>query len=105
MARQLKATYSDSNECEVTGNVSLSTECSSTELDSTAAGRRVFSDTMDVNIYGCLQIESVTPSSVTIVNTRSNERYTVTDGEKYCTGRYTFNGRYYWWFTFEILNG
>lgn len=105
MARVLRAVYADSNECEVTGKVSLSSECSETELDGAAVGRRVFPDTTDVNVYGCLRIESITPAGVTIVNTRSNERYVVADGEEYCTGRYTFNGRYYWWFTFEILNG
>lgn len=103
MARKLKATYSDSNECEVTGMVSRSTECAETELDSNAVGRKVFPKAR-INIYENLVIENVTPAEVTIINTSSNERYIVKEGEKYRTGTYTFSGRYNWWFTFEILD-
>lgn len=79
MARKLKATYSDSNECEVTGKISTYSECSETELDSNAVGCKVFPDAK-INIYENLVIENVTPAEVTIVNTSSNERYIVKEG-------------------------
>ncbi len=102
MARILKATYSDSNECEVTGKVSHWSVSSEIILDDTAPGRKVFPDNPHNFIYGELVIGSVSPTGVTIVNPESHERYIVKEGEEYSTGIYTSNGRYRWWYTFEI---
>lgn len=101
MTRKLKARYSRSNECEVTGEVSTVNEYSEIELDDKAAGRRVFPDSNIEWLDGNLKIDHTTPTGVVIATDSQN--YIVTEGEIYRTGIYTLDGRHNWWYTFVIV--
>lgn len=66
MTRKLKATYSRSSECEVTGKVSSNDEHAVIELDGATVGDRIFPQSDIEWLDGNLKLERITPDGVVI---------------------------------------